>query len=61
EYLPPYVIHSTHSIDEENAWKIREEYHSFLKGLITGDIRPEELSSLDYTNDLTPSQPVKNQ
>lgn len=60
-YLPPYVIHSTHSIDEANAWKIREEYHSFLKGLIAGDIRPEELSSLDYTNDLTPSQPVKNQ
>ncbi|MEM6398576.1 MAG: NAD(P)H-dependent oxidoreductase [Bacteroidota bacterium] len=60
-YLPPYVIHNTHSIDEQGGWKLREAYHHFLKSLAAGEIRPEELNNLDYSNDLTLSHSFKNQ
>lgn len=60
-YLPPYVIHNTHSIDEQGGRKIREAYHRFLKGLIAGDILPEELSRFSYANDLIAAQTHNNQ
>lgn len=52
DYLPPYVIHGTHSLCGQDIINEKEAYHIFLSGLVSGDIQAEELKPLDYANDI---------
>jgi glutathione-regulated potassium-efflux system ancillary protein KefG len=59
DYLPPYLIHGTHRIDEAGAVKAQKDYHTFLGALGAGELLPEELKSLYYANDHVLLNPVK--
>jgi glutathione-regulated potassium-efflux system ancillary protein KefG len=50
EYLPPFVVHGTHKLTEEDIHIQAESYGSFISHLVSGTATLEELSSLEYVN-----------
>jgi len=50
-YLPPYVIHGTHSITEESIDQHRQELRLILKELQQENLEIEKLRQKDYFND----------
>ena len=51
-FLPPYVIHGTHSISEEEVKKHREIYYQLLNLLSDDKIDIEKSRKFDYLNDV---------
>jgi len=50
-YLPPFVIHGTHSITSEKIKSHKEKYHKILALLRDEKIGIEEIQKLNYLND----------
>jgi glutathione-regulated potassium-efflux system ancillary protein KefG len=50
-YLPPYVIHGTHSITAESTEQHRQELRLILKELQQNNLTFEQLRQHDYFND----------
>jgi len=51
KYLPPYVVHGTHSITKEEVMEHREQYKNLLLGLREDQFDLEALISMEYFND----------
>lgn len=51
-YLPPFVTHGTHLLDEEGIQKAAKDYAQILKQLSEGKFSEEELGQSEYINDL---------
>ncbi|AWH85804.1 NAD(P)H oxidoreductase [Flavobacterium album] len=50
-YLPPFVVHGTHSMTEEGYEKNGKLYAQVLDYLVNNPINPEELAEFHYFND----------
>ena len=50
-YIPPFVVHGTHSMDEEGYKKHGELYHDVLEYLENNTIDPAALADFNYLND----------
>ncbi len=50
-YLPPFVVHGTHSISKEEVIEQQKQYHELLVGLRDGEILADEVAKLPYFND----------
>lgn len=50
-FLPPYVVHGTHSIDEKTVRIHRENYHRLLIMFRDGTLNIEKACQLNYLND----------
>jgi len=51
KFLPPFLVHGTHSILKEEVITARQNYHELLKGLRDEILDLERLTGLDYFND----------
>jgi len=49
-FLPPYVVHGTHSISKEGVLKHRENYSKLLTGLVNDEIDLKALEKMEYFN-----------
>lgn len=52
DYLPPFVIHGTHLLDDAGIFKAGKEYRQALIALRDGSFDQSSITSLEYTNDL---------
>jgi glutathione-regulated potassium-efflux system ancillary protein KefG len=60
-YLPPFVVHDTHRLDETTIELHASQYQQILIGLRDDKFSTGALDSIDYLNDLTPVHPfLKN-
>jgi glutathione-regulated potassium-efflux system ancillary protein KefG len=50
-YLPPYVVHGTHSITPESVRQHREELHDILQDLQQENLNFNDIRSYNYFND----------
>ena len=50
-FIPPYVIHGTHSITEDKVINHKHNYHKILTLFRDNKVDLSKLSSLDYLND----------
>jgi glutathione-regulated potassium-efflux system ancillary protein KefG len=53
-YLPPFVIHGTHLLRDEQIEQEAINYERILHQLVNSDIDMEELKSMLYINDWEP-------
>lgn len=51
EYLPPFVVHGTHSMDDNGYAENGELYCKVLEYLANNEIDPAELNKYNYFND----------
>jgi glutathione-regulated potassium-efflux system ancillary protein KefG len=51
KYLPPFALHGTHRLTNEDAVKTASQYQRLLEVLHQGDFSVEEALSLPYLND----------
>jgi glutathione-regulated potassium-efflux system ancillary protein KefG len=51
DYLPPFVIHGTHQMDEKEANQFGQTYSDLLKHLQSNDIDLNEVNAHFYLND----------
>ena len=51
KYLPPFVVHGTHSISKEEVLKQRNNYMDLLSGLRDEQINIDNLMTKEYFND----------
>jgi glutathione-regulated potassium-efflux system ancillary protein KefG len=56
QYLPPFVVHGTHLMDEPGIIRAAEAYRKVLTVLRDGAYDPEKILSSNYINDLTNPQ-----
>lgn len=54
EYLPPFVVHGTHKLNQTDIELHAVQYEEILIGLESGRISPEEWLRATYMNDLNP-------
>jgi len=52
EYLPPFVVHGTHLIDNAGIEQAVEEYRTVVTSLRDGLFSPGDINEHEYTNDL---------
>ena len=50
-FLPPYVVHGTHSITPENIQEHRHKIEKILSLLRDDQVEIEKVKSLNYIND----------
>ena len=50
-FLPPYVVHGTHSITRQSIEQHREEYHQILRDLQQDKLNIGMVRKADYLND----------
>jgi glutathione-regulated potassium-efflux system ancillary protein KefG len=50
-YLPPYVVHGTHSITPESVRQHRQELHDILQDLQQENLNLNDIRSYNYFND----------
>jgi glutathione-regulated potassium-efflux system ancillary protein KefG len=55
QYLPPFVTHGTHLLDQEGIEKAAKDYAHILKQLRDGEFTQEELLQCEYINYLITS------
>ena len=53
EYLPPFVVHGTHLLKEEEMNQYADSYRKTILALRDGTFGPEEWVKHEYMNDLT--------
>ncbi|MCB0806768.1 MAG: NAD(P)H-dependent oxidoreductase [Bacteroidales bacterium] len=52
DYLPPYVVHGSHLMDQNQINEAAEDFKNMIMTLRDSDFRPGEFSKHDYLNDL---------
>jgi glutathione-regulated potassium-efflux system ancillary protein KefG len=52
QYLPPFVIHGTHLLQEDGIEKAARDYASIIEQLRDGKLSEKELLQSEYINDL---------
>lgn len=52
KYLPPFVTHGTHLLDEAHIGKAAQDYTRIIEGLRDGAFSEEELVGKEYMNDI---------
>ena len=52
DYLPPFVVHGTHLLDEAGIRQAGEEYRKVVISLRDGIFSPQELAGHEYVNDI---------
>ena len=60
EYLPPFVVHSTHSQLQPEIEKYALDYASIISNLVNDSYGQPQLLSVEYLNDLLPSAELSN-
>jgi len=50
QFLPPYIIHGTHSITNDEIVQHRSNYFSILKAIINDEINWDRLKTAEYFN-----------
>ncbi len=50
-YLPPFVVHGTHSITQQEIFEYQKKYKKLLQCLTEEKIDVDKLSTKDYLND----------
>jgi len=50
-WLPPFVLHGTHRITDNERSGQASQYHNILRKLADGEFKVEELKSYSYLND----------
>jgi glutathione-regulated potassium-efflux system ancillary protein KefG len=60
-WLPPFAIHGTHRITDEERQKCALQYHNILKILSSGEFSIEEINKHSYFNDWISDLTDKNQ
>lgn len=53
-YLPPFVIHGTHKMEAHQMKQVAIQYEGLLLAFHHGLLSEQELSKVDYLNDLNP-------
>lgn len=53
-YLPPFVIHGTHLLKEDQIEKAGENYGRVIRTLVEGTMEQEALLKGEYINDIIP-------
>ncbi len=53
DYLPPYVVHGTHRLDDTAIKGQAAAYHSFIRALANDEITTDNLRALAYSSDAT--------
>lgn len=51
-YLPPFVVHGTHLLDDNGIAKAGKEYRQVIQSLRDGIFNEEELFNYEYLNDI---------
>jgi glutathione-regulated potassium-efflux system ancillary protein KefG len=51
QYLPPFVVHGTHLLDEKGIREAGEQYSRVIAAIRDGLFDPEEILKYEYTND----------
>jgi glutathione-regulated potassium-efflux system ancillary protein KefG len=54
EYLPPFVIHGTHKLNDTDIDLYATQYEEILIGLTSGRLTANECQSGNYLNDVNP-------
>jgi len=54
QYLPPFVVHGTHKLQEADIDLHATQYEQLLLALVNGRIAENEWQSLPYLNDVNP-------
>jgi hypothetical protein len=52
EFLPPFVIHSSHLLREPDIQHAGEEYKRLLTGLLSGALLNDRLNQVTYINEM---------
>jgi len=52
EYLPPFAVHGTHLLSNEDIDSAAQDYKSLLISLRDGIFSTEEILSCEYLNDI---------
>lgn len=52
QYLPPFVVHETYTISEEELELYGQQYASILNALVKDEIGPEHYQHVEYLNEL---------
>ena len=52
EYLPPFVVHGTHLLDDDGISEAARDYRSVIASLRDGLFKTEDLQNHEYTNDI---------
>lgn len=52
EFLPPFVIHSSHLLKETDIEHAGEQYRQLLTGLLTGTLLNDRLNQVTYINEM---------
>lgn len=55
EYLPPFVVHETYSMNEDELRSYGEEYARILTALVNNEISPEQYTGIEYLNEVKPA------
>lgn len=51
-YLPPFIVHGTHKLEDEEIQMYADKYKNLLEGLVNEKFSMDELNSKFYLNDL---------
>ena len=51
KYLPPFVVHGTHSITSEQIQQNQQRYHHLLTSFRDGNVDVKKALQLNYLND----------
>ncbi|PSL29231.1 NAD(P)H-dependent oxidoreductase [Dyadobacter jiangsuensis] len=54
DYLPPFVVHETYTIEDYTLKAYGEQYAELLDALVNDRIDPAELAGVEYLNELFP-------
>ena len=55
EYLPPFVIHETYTMTNDQLANYGEQYANLLTALVNDEIQPEQYRNVEYLNELSPA------
>jgi len=55
EYLPPFVIHETYTMTNDQLKNYGEQYANLLTALVNDEIHPEQYRNVEYLNEISPA------
>ena len=55
EYLPPFVIHETYTMTNDQLANYGEQYANLLTALVNDEITAEQYRNVEYLNELSPA------
>ena len=48
--MPPFVVHGSHAIEKNEVLEFKEDLVKLLKGLVSDEISPDDLSQFEFSN-----------